>query len=76
LVNREWYYLTGIRKYGLAGRGVELLKENVSLGMDFAILKAQYRYSASFFLLPEDPETELSTSPPPGLPVCCCADHY
>ena len=66
MVIREWQYLTGIRRCGLAETGL-VSGRNVSLGW------AQAR-PLSLFLLPDDHDVELSAiSPAPCLPKCCHA---
>ena len=49
-----------IRRYGL-----------VFTGLGFVVSEAQARTSVSLFLLPADPDAELS--PPPQHHVCLCA---
>jgi hypothetical protein len=54
-----------IRRCDLVGGGVALLEELVSLGMGFEV--SMTKTKPSFFLLPVDPDAELSTSPVPCL---------
>lgn len=42
--------------------GVALIGENVSRGVSFGVLNAQARPSVSLFLLPDNPDVELSVS--------------
>ena len=64
LVIRQWLSLTGIKRCGLVGG-------SMSLEADLDVSNAQARPSFSIFLLPMDPNVELSTtSSAPWLPVC------
>ena len=47
-----------VRRYGLVGCG--LGEGSMSLGVGFEVSNAQARPSVTLFLLPEDPDVELS----------------
>ena len=65
--------------YRLLGSGTisrnGIVRGSMSLGMDVAVSNAQ-AIQVSLFLLPTDPDVELSaSSPAPCLSVCFCASY-
>lgn len=57
---------------GVALLGSVILLKKVSLVRGYEVSKTQARPSVILFLLPDDPDVELSASfPAPCLPTCC-----
>lgn len=69
MLNHQGVVVLRIRRYGLVRIDVTFFGGNVPLRVGFGVSKAQARPSGSLFLLPVDPDIELSAnSPTPHLP--------
>ena len=70
--------MASIKRYGLVGVGVTLMKEVCHWEVDFQVSDAQARAMAhSTLLLPADPDGELSApSPSPYMPAHSHASHH
>jgi hypothetical protein len=70
LVIREWSYWRGFRRHALVGG-------YVSLGVDFRVSESHINSRVTLFLMPVDPDVELSNTPPATcLHVCCHTPYY